>query len=161
DWLVKFEDGKPAPGVLESFEMSADGMSWDLRLRAGLHFHDGSPATAEDLDFTIGRYRSKEATRADLRNAVKSTEIVDDLTVRVHLTKPLPYFPYFLSNTVPNQGNLMPKAYIEKNGLEYFLEHPIGVGPWKFESQVVGTSHTYAAVENHWRITPAFEKLTV
>lgn len=161
DWLVAFENGKPAPGVLESFVMSPDGMYWDLKLRSGLKFHDGSPATVKDLEFTIERYRSKEAVRSNLRTSVTSTEVIDDLTLRVHLQKPLPYFPYYLSNTVPNQGNLMPKDYIEKNGLQYFTEHPIGVGPWKFESQVVGTSHTYTAVTDHWRRTPGFQTLKV
>jgi ABC-type transport system substrate-binding protein len=132
-----------------------------LKLRKGLTFHDGSPATSKDLQFTIERYRAKEAVRNNIRNAVVKNDIIDDLTVRVTLNKPLPYFPYYLSNTVPNQGSLMPKDYIEKNGMKYFLDHPIGVGPWKFESQVIGTSHTYTAVENHWRKTPGFKTLKV
>jgi peptide/nickel transport system substrate-binding protein len=161
DWLVEIIDGEAVPQVLESFQVSDDGLAWDLKLRSGLTFHDGSPVTVEDLEFTFDRYRSEDAFRATMRTYVASTEVIDDLTLRVNTNGPHPYFPWYISSVFPGQGSLMPKAYIEENGLDHFLQNPIGVGPWRLESWQEGVSMTFTAVEDHWRITPAFERMTV
>ena len=36
-------------------EVSADGLTWTIKLRQGRVFHDGSPVTADDVKFTYDR----------------------------------------------------------------------------------------------------------
>lgn len=38
--------GRVTPGIAESWEASADGLTWRFRLRDGVVFHDGSPLTS-------------------------------------------------------------------------------------------------------------------
>lgn len=46
--LVTLEpDGRPGPRLAESWQQSADGLTWWFHLRPGTRFHDGSPVTAE------------------------------------------------------------------------------------------------------------------
>ncbi|NTW02459.1 MAG: hypothetical protein HGA19_14460 [Oscillochloris sp.] len=33
--------------------MSDDGRSWEIKLRDGISWHDGTPLTAEDVAFTL------------------------------------------------------------------------------------------------------------
>ena len=54
---------------------------------------------------------------------------------------------------------ILPKNYIEKNGVDNFRKHPIGSGPWKFVKFVSKTSMEMEANTEHWRQVPAFEKV--
>jgi peptide/nickel transport system substrate-binding protein len=49
DLLVGYgSDNEPVPGFAESWSQSADGLSWTFKIRAGMTWSDGQPATAED-----------------------------------------------------------------------------------------------------------------
>ena len=54
DLLVGFDnDLKPSPGFAESWSQSADGKTWTFRIRPGMKWSDGTPATAEDAAWTF------------------------------------------------------------------------------------------------------------
>ena len=58
DALVKPMPGNPmAPSLAESWTMSPDGLSYEFVLRRGVKFHNGEPVTAEDVKFSMERYR--------------------------------------------------------------------------------------------------------
>src|SRR5215469_12977707 len=49
DTLYGFDEHlKPQRQMVESEEVSADGLTWTFRLRPGLKFHDGERVTAKD-----------------------------------------------------------------------------------------------------------------
>lgn len=51
--LVDFgPDLEPVPGFAESWERSADGKSWTFKIRPGMKWSDGEPATSEDACFS-------------------------------------------------------------------------------------------------------------
>ena len=43
------------PALAESWEHSADGLTWTFHLRKDVTWHDGEPFTAQDVDFTFNR----------------------------------------------------------------------------------------------------------
>ena len=45
----------------------------------------------------------------------------------------------------------MPKDYYERVGKDQFMKKPIGTGPYKWHSQVVGSYIKLEATEKHWR----------
>jgi peptide/nickel transport system substrate-binding protein len=47
-----------APSLAESWSVSPDGLVYDFVLRAGVRFHNGDPVTAEDVKFSLERYRA-------------------------------------------------------------------------------------------------------
>ena len=54
DFLVGFgPDAEPAPGFAESWERAADGKSWTFKIREGMKWSDGEPATAQDACFSF------------------------------------------------------------------------------------------------------------
>jgi peptide/nickel transport system substrate-binding protein len=58
DAMVKPMPGTlQAPGLAESWTVSSDGLVYDFVLRKGVRFHNGDPATAEDVKFSFERYR--------------------------------------------------------------------------------------------------------
>lgn len=44
---------EPAPGFAESWERAADGKSWTFKIRPGMTWSDGKPATSEDACFSF------------------------------------------------------------------------------------------------------------
>ena len=42
-------DGRPLPRVVESWQTSEDGLTWRLRIRQGIRFHDSTPVVAKEL----------------------------------------------------------------------------------------------------------------
>ena len=54
DTLVGFgQDVQPVPGFAESWTRSADGLTWTFKIRAGMKWSDGQPATSEDARWTM------------------------------------------------------------------------------------------------------------
>lgn len=160
-----YDKGGVGPGVAERWQMDPNGDSWTFILRRGLKWHNGDPLTAHDVKFSLERTMSQEslASRADaLRRNVKGIEVVDEHTVRVLTNGVQPYFPENLSRAVFQEGQLMPKKYIETVGVEEFRKKPVGSGPWKFVRSVPGDRVEYEAVDSpHWRGTPHFKRLVI
>jgi len=113
-----------------------DPTTWEFVLKKGVTFHNGEPLTAEDVKFTFDRIITEGAIeypephtsqRKGLTGPLESVEIVDDYTVRFHLSAP---WPPALQMLVHQQ--IVPKDYLEEVGTKGFIEHPIGSGPFKF-----------------------------
>ncbi|MBC7224407.1 MAG: LysM peptidoglycan-binding domain-containing protein [Anaerolineae bacterium] len=109
---------------------------WEFKLKKGVTFHNGEPLTAEDVKFTFDRIITEggidypephTAARKGLIAPLQEVEIVDDYTVRFHLSAP---WPVFMQMLVHQQ--IVPKDYFEEVGTKGFIEHPIGAGPFKF-----------------------------
>jgi peptide/nickel transport system substrate-binding protein len=53
DLLVNFgQNIEPVPGFAESWEQSTDGLKWTFKIRPGMKWSDGQPATSEDARWT-------------------------------------------------------------------------------------------------------------
>jgi peptide/nickel transport system substrate-binding protein len=167
DSLVGFDvaKGGVGPGVAERWELSPDGLTWTFSIRPGQTFHNGDKLTAHDVKFSLERQMgpgSLAAAAASMKRTIKSIEVVDELTVKIHTTSPQIGLPPALSRAVAPEGAIMPKAYIEKVGEEEFRKKPIGSGPWKFVRNVPGDRIEFTAVTTpHWRGRPHFKDLHV
>lgn len=76
-------------GALESWQVSRDGLTHTLRLWANLKFHDGSPATAEDLKWSLEKAAQPTSGRTfALLTLMDRVEVADPRTVRVIMKSP-------------------------------------------------------------------------
>jgi len=135
--LMKFN---AKTGVVEDYiashTLSADKKVYTFRLKEGLLWHDGAPLTADDVIFTYRDVISHEDfTNDSLKRAFSSVEIkkVNDLEVSFTLQYP---YKFFLTNFTVG---ILPKHILENipvSEMEYsdFSAHPIGSGPFKYES---------------------------
>jgi peptide/nickel transport system substrate-binding protein len=54
DTLVGYgQNVEPVPGFAESWTRSSDGLTWTFKIRAGMKWSDGEPATSEDARWTL------------------------------------------------------------------------------------------------------------
>lgn len=130
------ESGVPQPNIVESDDVSEDGLTVTMTLKEGLTFHDGSDLTADDVVFSIDRARGADeslesTTSMGALSLVTDVRATDDRTVTITLSEPDP----ILRNTLSYFGGMIvPSDYIEEVGTDGFIEHPIGSGPYKFDS---------------------------
>ena len=154
-------DGPLSPSIVVKWEMAADGLSWTYSIRQGVKFHNGEDLKADDVKFTIERYVAKDAYSPETRTYVDRVELVDDYTVRIFTKGKAPFLPYTSHQGPPGQGFVMPKDYIEKNGMDYFERHPVGSGSFKFVRTISGDFLEYEALSTHWKKTAEFKKLVL
>ena len=51
---------EPQRQMVESEEVSPDGLTWTFRLRTGLKFHDGEPVLAKDVVASLTRWSARD-----------------------------------------------------------------------------------------------------
>lgn len=160
--LIEIRDGKHVGILAESWEEAPDKLSWIFHIRKGVKFQDGEDLTAEDVKFSFERYTEEGVPRAAMaKTRFSQIEVVDDFTVRIYTVGNAPYFISNLYGDQPQLFYIVPKDYVEKNGKEYFNQHPIGTGPYKFVRLVSGDRIEYEAWDGYWGPPPAFKKYTM
>jgi peptide/nickel transport system substrate-binding protein len=160
DALVRPYPGhKMGPSLAESWQESADGKTYEFKLRPGLKFHNGDALTTEDVKFSFERY--KGASAKILQDRVAEVEIVDPLVVRFHLKAPWPDFMTVYGTTASAAGLIVPKKYLGQVGEDGFKKHPVGAGPYKFVSSKPGLEVELEAYTGYWRRVPNVKTLVL
>ncbi len=113
DALVKPMPGNPmAPSLAESWTVSPDGLSYEFALRKGVRFHNGDPLTAEDVKFSMERYRG--AASGPFKARIAGVDVVDPYRVRFRFKRPWPDFMTFYGTMATGAGWVVPKKYVER-----------------------------------------------
>ena len=71
-WINGNENVEMLPGVITDWQVSEDGLSWDVTLREGITFHNGDPLTIDDALFTMEFVFGPEAIETSLSPSVSS-----------------------------------------------------------------------------------------
>ncbi|WP_411350281.1 ABC transporter substrate-binding protein [Paenibacillus sp. WLX2291] len=131
--VVQDNDGKIKPWLAESWTESKDAKSYTFKLRKDVTFQDGTPFNAEAVKFNLDRVidpATKAANALALVQPYDSSEVIDEYTVKVNLSRPSQAFLVNLSQTM--LGIVSPTA-AKKYG-DQFGQHPVGTGPFEFVS---------------------------
>ncbi|APF40892.1 ABC transporter substrate-binding protein [Neomicrococcus aestuarii] len=184
---VKQGSADPEPLLAESWTASEDGMTYDFKLKTGVKFQDGTEFNAEAVCFNFDRwYNFKGLQQAESvgyyyaslfkgyadkpANAVyKSCEATSDSEAKVTLAKPFAGFIAALS--LPAFAMQSPKALEEFKAdevtgtaespvlSEYAKGHPVGTGPFKFDSWSPGQEINLSANPDYWGEKGQIEKI--
>jgi len=158
DAVVKPMPGNPmAPSLAESWTVSKDGLAYEFVLRKGVKFHNGDPVTAEDVKFSLERYRGGGAST--LKARVAGVDVVDPQRVRIRLKQPWPDFMTFYGTPATGAAWVVPKKYVERVGDDGFKRAPVGAGPYRFVSFNPGVELVLEANEGYWRKPPSVKRL--
>jgi peptide/nickel transport system substrate-binding protein len=146
-----------------------DDWIWTFKLRPGVKFNEGKgTVTAGDVKFMFRQCLRpdsinsvctvmKQAIDADIKNFRANGPYAFSL----HSSKATPHLPLFLSDGAGSVMPIMASSYYSKVGDTGFAAHPIGAGPFTFDSQVRAQSVTLQAVAQHYRTTPGYQTLKV
>ena len=122
-----------------------DPLTWEIKIRSGVTFHNGAPLTATDVAYSLNRARdipNSPGPLASFVRPVKEAEIVDPLTLRIHTVTPTPLLmdmigrifvlPASLGASVTNEDFNSGRAMI-------------GTGPYRFKSSAPGDNVIWTA----------------
>ena len=152
-------DGSPLPHVATHWETSDDGLVWTFYLRDDVKFHDGTPLTAEDVKFSMDRITTiGEGYGFLFVGRVTETEVVDDHTVRFHLSEPFGpflttlYRLYILNKDLVEANIKRPGPYGDMGdyGKEFLLTHDAGSGPYMVKEFRVEEELVMVKNPNYW-----------
>lgn len=166
DGAPRVDGGSVEPLLAESYEVSDDGLVYDIKLREGVLSPYGNEMTADSVVWGWEKSLFQERTgRFILQGAanVESVEAVDTYTVRYTLTQPSPLFLRALAVYTPS---VYDHVVMEENATEddpfgvAFLErNSAGFGPYYVESVSPGEEAIFAANPNYFREQPYFTRI--
>ncbi|MFT3889446.1 MAG: ABC transporter substrate-binding protein [Arachnia sp.] len=118
-----------------------DDTTYEVTLRDGAVFHDGSPVTADDVVFSFERVLNPEnaSLYASFIPFIDSVKKKDDSTVTIALK-----YPFSLVAERLAVVKIVPKAAVEKDAKAFDL-NPVGTGPYKMTDN--GASSQQVAFE--------------
>ncbi len=121
------------PQMVGAVRVEDDRRRWDLTLRDGLLFHDGSPVLARDCVASIRRWAARDGLGGLLLKATDELSAPDDRTIRFRLKAPFPRLPYALGKTSTPMCAMMPERLAQ---LDPFKQVPelVGSGPFRFKA---------------------------
>jgi peptide/nickel transport system substrate-binding protein len=151
-------DGKDVqPGLATGYSVSDDGMTFTLKLRQGTKFSDGSPITAEDVKWSLDRARNpNNHIWGFTLEGIDSVEVGGSDTIILHLKHPDPTLASALATF--NSAIMPQKLYeatpgaTEEEKAKAFAEHPIGSGPFMFDSWQRGTEMVIKRNPYYWQM---------
>ncbi len=147
DPLVAFDANFEAqPYLAESLTPNADYTEWDIKVRSGVQFHDGTPLDSAAVKKSIDAFAAAPLTGAAFAD-IASTKIIDDLTLGVMMKRPWAAFPYSLGG----QAGVVPAPAQLDSGAESASRIPIGTGPFVFKNWTPDHSFDATKNPNYWR----------
>ncbi len=124
------EDFQVVPDLVDTHDVSDDGLLNTLHLREGVPFHNGDELTSADVIASVERWASMVGFGQELMSHVEEIREVDDHTIEFEMTEPFGTFPVLLARQ--NNGcAIYPQEVVEEAGEDAITEY-IGTGPYRF-----------------------------
>lgn len=152
----RMKNGELGNDLLESYEISDDGLTYTLKLREDVYWHDGGKLTAEDVVFTVNTIKDKRY-ESPLRLSFLGVDIekIDEFKLKFVLTQAYPSFFELLT------FGILPQEIWSQINPEYFSLaktnlQPIGSGPYRAngfahkENSGAITQYNLVANENYY-----------
>src|SRR5436309_4670619 len=149
--------GKVGPSLATAWK-NLDDTTWEVKLRPGVRFHDGTPFTARDVKASFDRVLDpeKKLTARSSHVKIKSVEVLDDHTARFKTDGPYPLFVERMTALV-----MQSEKVIKDKGHEWMQENPIGTGPYKLLRWAKKQEHLLVRNDDYWGPKPAFKYVRV
>jgi peptide/nickel transport system substrate-binding protein len=135
-------DFVPQLHLADEVTPNADATEWTIRVRKGVEFHNGKPLTIDDVLFTFHRILANKYSGAlglvymNLKHAKK----LDKYTVRIPMTAGYSILDWSLAGN--GEMSIVPVGYDPK--------HPVGTGPFKYQSFTPGTQSKFTRNPNYF-----------
>ena len=147
-------------------EIGAGKQIWTFKLRKGVMFHAGPGTRAYELtaeDVVYSFQKAADPARSAFAGGYigMAFEKVDDYTVRITLTQPLSAILFLPKLCDYGGGFIVSKKAIETMGYEAFKAHPVGTGPFRFESYTPGKKVHLKANKAYFRGRPLLEGVEI
>lgn len=143
----------PEPHLAESVEALSE-LEWEIRLKKGVKFHDGTEMRAEDVKASMEWAKNDfSAYTAIYTNWWDDIEVKDDYTLRITTPSPCAKAKVNLTSI-----KIVPKALIESGN--DFNANPVGTGPYTFVDWTLVDSLSFKAFPDYFEGAAPIENMT-
>jgi peptide/nickel transport system substrate-binding protein len=149
DTLLNVDNnGGYTPGLAVSWSQP-DRLTWVLKLRGGVKFHDGTPFDAEAVKWNLDTMRDPKggSSWSSEYASIESVTARDPETVVIKLKRP---DQAILSPMSEKPGMIRSPTAVEKLG-KRFASNPVGTGPFEFAEWVRNDHVTLRKNPGYWR----------
>lgn len=147
DSLVNIENDFSINFNLATEIAKSDNLTYILKLKEGVKWHDGSDFTSKDVKFTIDTIKSLggKSTYSSNLQYVSGLEAVDKYTVKIFLNKPVEFFEYNLTFPIVSSNYFANEDFVstQKNNTI------IGTGMFKISNKT-DTNINLVKNDNYW-----------
>jgi peptide/nickel transport system substrate-binding protein len=141
---------KLVPDLAESWTISKDGLTYTLKLRHGVKFHDGSEFTSKDAKATYDKIIRPPAGVVSNRQAeyldVEAVEAPDPYTIVFRLKWPSGSF----LSSLASPWNWIYKADLLAKDPHWYEKNVMGTGAFTFVEHVKGSHWVGKKNPNYW-----------
>jgi peptide/nickel transport system substrate-binding protein len=161
DGLVRIDErGRVTPGIAASWS-TPDPLTWEIKLRPGVKFHDGSELTAEDVVFSLERPLTIKGSPGGFASYVRpitAKQIVDKHTLR--LKTAAPYGP--LLQDLAHVLLVSKRAAATASSADFDSgKAAIGTGPFKLVKFARGDRIQLARHDAYWAGRPEWDGVSL
>lgn len=140
--------GTLVPWLAEALPTQIDPLTWEIKIRDGITFHNGEPLDAKSVAFSLKRIVDPALKSGQISyvSTIADAVAVDDRTVRVTTQQPDPTLTarlYWLK--------IVPEAYAAD---PEFAAHPVGTGPYRFVRWDRGQEAVLEVNPDYWGEKP-------
>ncbi len=140
----------PRRQMVESEEVSSDGLTWTFRLREGLRWHDNEPVRAADCVASLERWMVRDGMGQMIRALKQELVAVDDRSFRLVLSAPFPKLLLALGKNNTPVAFMMPERMARTDPFQQITEY-VGSGPMRFnrDEWVPGARATWTRFDGY------------
>ena len=147
---------KLVPELAESWK-ALDELTWEIKLRKGVKFHNGEDFDAASVIATLDRVRVPGATQVSSGfTTIDSVKASDPYTVNIVTKKPDPLLPARLAAW---GAQMLPPKYFKEVGAEGLARKAVGTGPYRFGEWRKDDMLSFEANSGYWGGAPKFSKV--
>ena len=152
----------------ESWEESADGLTYTVKIREGVTFDDGTEVNAEIVRFWVDRNLNTPGGGAWLLNNIafitEPPEVIDEYTVQFTTNAPSPMVmqQFYMTSSVPVDPKVVEKYATEDDpwAIEHFQSNvENSSGPYRIASWLPDQEVVFEKRENYWGTERAYDKI--
>ena len=126
------EKGDIRPQMVDTFDVSADKLTYTFTLRDGLLWHDGAPVTAADCVASIKRWSAKDALGQKVMSLIEAIASQGPKTFTIKLREPTGLLTFALGKPSSNVPFMMPKRVADTDPNTQISDFT-GSGPFVFK----------------------------
>jgi len=138
-------DSEIEPMLATEYEQT-DDVTYVIKLRQGVKFHDGSTFTAEDAKYSLDRAIASASSNYIVK-FIDHVDVVDENTIKIVTLEP---YASTIRNLTHPAVAMMSKAYAEANGEDILKTAPMGTGPFKFVEWKQGDYVKLERFDEYW-----------
>jgi peptide/nickel transport system substrate-binding protein len=127
--------GQFQPQMVDTYDVSADKLTWRFHLRDGLSWHDGGPVTAAECVLSLKRWGPRDALGRMLMAATEQMAAQDARSFSIVLREPFPLMLQTLGKPNMPLPVMMPEKLARTPG-DQRITTPIGSGPFRFRADL-------------------------